>query len=52
MARISQPQGQVGPKSKGKGDIVFLIDVTGSMQPCIDGVKAHVQGSIPTSGTK
>lgn len=44
MGRISQAQATV--KSKGKGDIVFCIDSTGSMQPCIDGVKAHVQDFV------
>jgi hypothetical protein len=28
--------------SKGKVDIVLLLDLTGSMQPCIEGVKANL----------
>ena len=30
------------PKAKGIVDIVFLIDVTGSMQPCIDALKKNI----------
>lgn len=34
---------QVGSeKVKGVADVVFCIDVTGSMQPCIDALKANV----------
>lgn len=31
------------PKLKGVADIVFCFDVTGSMQPCIDGVKENIK---------
>lgn len=30
-------------KIKGTVDLVFLIDVTGSMQPCIDGLKNNIK---------
>jgi hypothetical protein len=39
-------------KVKGIADVVFCIDATGSMQPCIDQVKANVEaftGSIVTA---
>ncbi len=35
-----------GPKVKGVVDIVFLVDVTGSMQPCIDALKTNIGGFI------
>jgi von Willebrand factor type A domain len=31
-----------GTKAKGVADIVFLLDVTGSMQDCLDAVKASI----------
>ncbi|RLB71920.1 MAG: hypothetical protein DRH04_00680 [Deltaproteobacteria bacterium] len=40
MARIQGQSSKV--KIKGKGDIVFCIDVTGSMQNTIDGVKNNL----------
>src|SRR5207253_10259760 len=30
------------PKAKGVVDIVFLLDATGSMQPCIDALKDNI----------
>lgn len=33
---------QIRPRQKGQGDIVFIIDVTSSMTPCIDGLKESV----------
>ena len=33
-------------KVKGVVDICFLIDATGSMQPCIDDIKANIQNFI------
>jgi len=30
-------------KGKGVADIVFCIDASGSMEPCIEGVKKHIQ---------
>lgn len=35
-----------GAKIKGVADIVFCFDVTGSMQPCIDGVKANIESFV------
>lgn len=39
-------------KTKGVVDIVFLIDVTGSMQPCIDALKNNIAAFIDTLTTK
>jgi hypothetical protein len=39
---------QQGAKVKGVVDIVFLIDATGSMQPCIDALKANISTFIDT----
>lgn len=42
--------GQLGApqrlRPKGVADVVVCIDCTGSMQPCIDGVKTHVQALV------
>lgn len=40
------------PKTKGVVDIVFLLDVTGSMQPCIDALKNNIGTFIDTLTTK
>jgi hypothetical protein len=34
--------GQSGPKLKGVADVVFLVDITGSMEPCITGLKNNI----------
>lgn len=34
------------PVARAKSDIVFCIDVSGSMTPCIDGVKQNIQDFI------
>jgi hypothetical protein len=39
-------------KSKGVVDIVFLIDATGSMQPCIDALKNNISVFIDSLVTK
>jgi hypothetical protein len=39
-------------KVKGIVDIVFLLDVTGSMQPCIDALKTNISTFIDTLTTK
>jgi hypothetical protein len=39
-------------KTKGVVDIVFLIDATGSMAPCIDALKANIQTFVTTLTTK
>ncbi len=33
-------------KTKGVVDIVFLVDITGSMQHCIDALKANISAFI------
>ena len=43
---IVQSSAPTGPKIRGIADIVFCFDVTGSMQPCIDGVKNNVRTFI------
>jgi len=40
------------PKVKGVVDIVFLLDVTGSMGPCIDGLKANINTFVDVLTTK
>jgi len=40
------PQANQAPKIKGVADIVFCIDATGSMEPCIEGVKTGVQNFV------
>ena len=39
-------------KTKGVVDIVFLLDVTGSMQPCIDALKNNIATFIDALTTK
>jgi hypothetical protein len=39
-------------KVKGVVDIVFLLDATGSMQPCIDSLKSNIKLFIDTLTTK
>src|SRR4051812_37123874 len=39
-------------KTKGVVDIVFLLDITGSMQPCIDALKEHIKVFIRSLTTK
>jgi hypothetical protein len=39
------------PKAKGVADIVFLMDATGSMGPCIDALKANIETFIDTLTT-
>lgn len=42
----------VQPSVKGVADIVFLIDISGSMRPCIEGLKENIIEFIETlSGT-
>jgi len=38
-------------KIKGVGDIVFCLDATGSMQPCIDKVKSNIETFVSTLET-
>jgi hypothetical protein len=39
------------PKAKGVADIVFLMDATGSMGPCIDALKANIETFVDTLTT-
>src|SRR5437764_12010197 len=39
------------PKVKGIADIVFLIDATGSMGPCINAVKQNIKTFVTTMTT-
>jgi hypothetical protein len=40
------PNVQERPKTKGVADIVFLIDVSGSMSPCIDALRRNIEAFI------
>ena len=37
---------QERPKTKGVADIVFLVDVSGSMSPCIDALRRNIEAFI------
>ena len=37
---------QARPKTKGVADIVFLVDVSGSMSPCIDALRRNIEAFI------
>ena len=37
---------QERPKTKGVADIVFLVDITGSMTPCIDALRRNIEAFI------
>ncbi|MBW6424852.1 VWA domain-containing protein [Rhizobium sp. XQZ8] len=39
---------QERPKTKGVADIVFLIDITGSMAPCVDALRRNIEAFIDT----
>jgi len=40
------PQPQARTKTKGVADLVFLVDVTGSMSTCIDALRANIEAFI------
>ena len=40
------PNVQERPKTKGVADIVFLVDVSGSMSPCIDALRRNIEAFI------
>ncbi len=40
------------PKVKGVVDIVFLIDVSGSMEPCIDALKTNIETFVESLTSK
>ena len=44
MAAPSEAQAR--PKTKGVADIVFLVDVSGSMSPCIDALRRNIEAFI------
>jgi hypothetical protein len=48
----NQLPNQQQTKAKGIVDIVFLLDVTGSMQPCIDALKENIASFIDFLTTK
>jgi hypothetical protein len=43
---IASPNVQERPKTKGVADIVFLIDISGSMAPCIDALRRNIEAFI------
>lgn len=43
---VSAPQTR--SKTKGVADVVFLIDVSGSMAPCIDALRTNIEAFIQT----
>jgi hypothetical protein len=43
---IASPDVQERPKTKGVADIVFLIDISGSMAPCIDALRRNIEAFI------
>ncbi|MGI8673305.1 MAG: VWA domain-containing protein [Luteitalea sp.] len=42
------PAPQTRSKTKGVADVVFLIDVSGSMAPCIDALRSNIEAFIQT----
>src|SRR4029450_9499880 len=40
------PNVQERPKTKGVADIVFLVDISGSMSPCIDALRRNIEAFI------
>jgi hypothetical protein len=44
------PVPQARAKTKGVADIVFLIDVSGSMAPCIDALRKNIEAFIDSLG--
>lgn len=43
---VDAPVPQVRAKTKGVADLVFLIDLTGSMAPCIDALRKNIETFI------
>src|SRR5688500_16258060 len=37
-------------KTKGVADIVFVVDVSGSMKPCIDALRVNIEAFIDSLG--
>jgi hypothetical protein len=42
----SAPAPPVKAKTKGVADIVFMVDISGSMAPCIDALRANIEAFI------
>jgi hypothetical protein len=40
---VSAPLPQTRSKTKGVADIVFLVDISGSMMPCIDALRRNIE---------
>ena len=45
-APASAPPPQTRTKTKGVADIVFVVDVSGSMSPCIDALRKNIEAFI------
>ena len=43
---MSAPPPQARAKTKGVADIVFMVDVSGSMKPCIDALRTNIEAFI------
>src|SRR6187551_2802577 len=42
----SAPAPQARAKTKGVADIVFVVDISGSMAPCIDALRKNIESFI------
>jgi hypothetical protein len=45
-ATVPAPAPQARPKTKGVADVVFLIDVSGSMSPIIDALRKNIEAFV------
>ena len=43
---VDAPVPQVRAKTKGVADLVFVVDVSGSMAPCIDALRKNIEAFI------
>src|SRR3954465_4810159 len=43
---VSAPAPQQRAKTKGVADIVFVVDISGSMAPCIDALRKNIEAFI------
>ncbi|HYQ15342.1 MAG TPA: hypothetical protein VEQ58_06290, partial [Polyangiaceae bacterium] len=43
---LAAPAPQPRAKTKGVADIVFVVDITGSMAPCIDALRKNIEAFI------
>lgn len=46
----SAPAPQSRAKTKGVADIVFVVDISGSMAPCIDALRQNIEAFVDTLG--